>query len=217
MAEASGWDKELLQLELGELIDLDVEIALTGFELGEIDVILDGSAPAKVKADPADALPELAEVAVTRRGDIWLMGKHRLMCGDARDPGDYARLLDGEKAQAVFTDPPYNLPASKIGGLGKTQHREFAMAVGEMSKEAFTAFLREVFGQIAANVQDGGPTSSISASSSRVCWRVMVSRSPAALPSSSSAAASPNAAFSVIRCRSVNVDPIAWIAFFSPL
>jgi DNA modification methylase len=156
LAELAGWDDEILKLELGELIEFDAEIALTGFELGEIDVILDGSAPTKVKDDPADALPEFAEVAVTQRGDIWLLGKHRLMCGDARDPTDYARLLEGEKAQAVFTDPPYNLAASKIGGLGKIQHREFAMAVGEMSQEGFTAFLREVFGQIAANVQNGG-------------------------------------------------------------
>ena len=157
LAEAAGWDEELLKLELGELIELDVEIALTGFELGEIDVILDGSAPPKVKDDPADALPELGEAAVTRRGDLWLLGKHRLMCGDARDPGDYARLLGGEVAQAVFTDPPYNVRVSgHVCGLGKTQHREFAMASGEMSKEAFTGFLRDVFSQIAANVQDGG-------------------------------------------------------------
>lgn len=127
LAEAAGWDEELLKLELGELIELDVEIALTGFELGEIDVILDGSAPPKVKDDPADALPELGEAAVTRRGDLWLLGKHRLMCGDARDPGDYARLLGGEVAQAVFTDPPYNVRVSgHVCGLGKTQHREFA-------------------------------------------------------------------------------------------
>lgn len=157
LAEAAGWDEELLKLELGELIELDIEIELTGFEMAEIDVILDGPTPAKVKEDPADALPELTEAAVTQRGDVWLLGKHRLMCGDARDPDDYARLLDGEKAQAVFMDPPYNVKiGGHVSGLGKTQHREFAMASGEMSKDVFTAFLREVFGQIASNVQDGG-------------------------------------------------------------
>ena len=157
LAELAGWNQELLKLELGELIESDIEIALTGFEFGEIDVILDGSAPPKVKDDPADALPELVEAAVTRRGDLWLLGKHRLMCGDARDPKDYARLLGGEVAQAVFTDPPYNVRVSgHVCRLGKTQHREFAMASGEMSKEAFTGFLRDVFSQIAANVQDGG-------------------------------------------------------------
>lgn len=155
LAELSGWDNEILKLELGELIELDFEVDVTGFETAQIDVLLDASPPV-AKADPADALPELQDVAVTQRGDLWLLGEHRILCGDAREREDYRTLLGGELAQMVFTDPPYNVKIDgHVGGLGRTKHREFAMASGEMSKLEFTGFLHEVFARIVEASQDG--------------------------------------------------------------
>ena len=109
LAELSGWDNEILKLELGELIDLDFEVEITGFETAQIDVLLDAGPPVAAKADPADALPALQDVAVTVRGDLWLLGEHRILCGDARERADYQTLLGGELAQMVFVDPPYNV------------------------------------------------------------------------------------------------------------
>lgn len=156
LAELAGWDEEILKLELGALFEVDFAVELTGFETGQIDVLLDGGAPSQAKADPADALPELGAVAVSRSGDLWLMGEHRILCGDARDAQAYTVLMGGEQAQMVFTDPPYNVRINgHVSGHGKIKHREFAMAAGEMSKAEFTAFLQEVFARIAGVSQDG--------------------------------------------------------------
>ncbi|WP_051988199.1 DNA methyltransferase [Bosea sp. UNC402CLCol] len=152
LAELSGWDEEILKLELGALIEVESAVEFTGFETGQIDVIPDGGAPSQAKADPADALPELAATAVGRRGDLWLLGEHRILCGDARHREAYVVLMGEGQAQMVFTDPPYNVP---ISGHGKIKHREFAMAAGEMTKAEFTAFLQEIFTPIATSSQDG--------------------------------------------------------------
>jgi DNA modification methylase len=93
---------------------------------------------------------------VTRPGDVWSIGRHRLICGDATVPKTYERLLGKARAQMVFTDPPYNVPiGGHVCGLGKTQHREFAMASGEMSEAEFTEFLTTAFRQLAAFSVDG--------------------------------------------------------------
>lgn len=140
VAELWGWDNEILKLELGELIELDVAIKLTGFETAEVDVLLDAGPTVAAKADPVDALPALQEAAVTQRGDLWLLGEHRILCGNARERGDYQRLLGGELAQMVFVDPPYNVRVDgHVSGLGRVKHREFAMASGEMSKLEFSS------------------------------------------------------------------------------
>ena len=94
--------------------------------------------------------------AVTRPGDIWRIGSHRLICGNSTRSETYQALLGEQRAQLVFTDPPYNVPISgHVGGLGAVQHREFAMASGEMSPAEFTAFLQTVFGHLAAYSVDG--------------------------------------------------------------
>jgi DNA modification methylase len=81
--------------------------------------------------------------AVTQSGDLWVLGKHNLLCGDARDQAAYDRLLEGAKAEFVFTDPPYNVAINgNVCGLGSVRHREFAMGSGEMSEAEFTAFLQ---------------------------------------------------------------------------
>lgn len=157
LAENAGWDRQLLAVEFQYLaeLDLDFDVTITGFELPEIDVII-GELEAE-KANPADAVPDIAAgPAVTQPGDVWIIGKHRLICGNALEAATYAALMQAERAQVVFTDPPYNVPiAGNVSGLGKVQHREFAMASGEMSSEGFTGFLTQVFAHLAAWSADG--------------------------------------------------------------
>ncbi len=158
LAENAGWDRELLAIEFQYLseLDLDFDATVTGFEIPEIDILI-GELSDEPEADPADEVPEPATgPAVTRPGDLWLIGKHRLLCGDATDPESYARLLDGAAAQMVFTDPPYNVPIDgHVCGLGRVKHREFAMATGEMSEAEFTEFLGQVFSNLVQVSGDG--------------------------------------------------------------
>ena len=106
LAAKAGWDRELLAIELQGLIDIDFEVELTGFEVPEIDVILEDADSAKAEGSgPEDRAPDPLPESITRPGDLWLLGKHRLFCGNALAGTDYERLLDGEKADFVFTDP----------------------------------------------------------------------------------------------------------------
>ena len=107
--------------------------------------------------DPADdAVNDDDEPAVSQPGDLWLLGDHRILCGDATQADSYERLMAGERARMVFTDPPYNVPINgHVSGLGSVKHREFAMASGEMSSAEFTAFLRSVMEQLVAHSVDG--------------------------------------------------------------
>ena len=102
-------------------------------------------------------MPEtLVGPPITRPGDCWLIGDHRLICGDSTDPDTYARLLEGAEAQMIFTDPPYNVPIEgHVSGLGKVKHREFAMASGEMPEAEFTTFLATVFRNLAGHSVEG--------------------------------------------------------------
>jgi len=155
LAENAGWDTELLVIELQGLLDLniDFDIELTGFETGEIDVLLASETAAESETVP---LPETDGPAVSRPGDLWLIGKHRLLCGDALNPDDWQVLMGKDKAQMIFVDPPYNVPiAGHVSGLGAVRHREFAMASGEMSQDAFTEFLRRSFRNLVRFSSDG--------------------------------------------------------------
>ena len=101
----ASWDIDLLKVELQEIIVSDLDVEITGFEIGEIDVVLAG------QPDPAaDLVPATVESAVTKPGDIWLLGKHRLGCGDVREVDALVKLMDGAVADAAFLDPPYNVP-----------------------------------------------------------------------------------------------------------
>ena len=158
LAENAGWDRELLAIELQGLIELDVDIELTGFEMAEIDLILEEAREVTgAPSGPEDTAPEPSPgPAVTQTGDLWLLGTHRLLCGDARDKAAYDHLLEGAKAEFVFTDPPYNVAIDgHVCGLGRVHHREFAMGSGEMSEAEFTAFLQSVFSLLAENTVDG--------------------------------------------------------------
>jgi DNA modification methylase len=158
IALGAGWDVDILKLELADLstTELDVDLSLTGFSTGEIDVILKG------EADPDDeVIPATPSKPKTQPGDIWRLGEHRVGCGDGRDL-DFLRAVIGEdektreveKIAAAFLDPPYNV---KINGHAnaKGRHREFAMASGEMAPAAFRAFLIEALGACAAVSKPG--------------------------------------------------------------
>jgi len=149
IAANAGWDVEILKIELQELADLqlDFDIEVTGFSTAEIDLHIDGAAKPS-KTDPADALPDIEAGApvATRMGDVWNLGDHRLICGDSRAPETFANLMGDELARLVFSDPPYNVAvAGHVSGLGAVKHADFAMASGEMTPAAFTAFLAGVF------------------------------------------------------------------------
>ena len=144
IAQLSGWDQTLLKSELEILIREEFEVEATGFSTAEIDLMFDTENPAG--SDPDDLQEEdiRAEV-VSRAGDLWQLGHHRLLCGDALSPESYQALMRDERAQLVLSDPPYNVPiAGHVCGKGKVKHREFAMAAGEMSPQQFIAFLRAV-------------------------------------------------------------------------
>lgn len=158
LAENAGWNEELLAIELQGLIDLDFDVELTGFSTTEIDILIDGSIQDHQEADPIlDKVPTLPEgPAVTQEGDLWHLGSHRLLCGDARSLDDLSRLCDGQRIALLFTDPPYNVAIDgHVSGLGKTRHREFAVASGELSKEEFTQFLTDTLSLAAGFLKNG--------------------------------------------------------------
>jgi DNA modification methylase len=130
-------------------------ILLTGFDTAEIEALLNGLDNEQSSAEEGVEIDEQAPV-VSRVGDMWQLGDHIIICGDATDPAVYDRLLGGEKAEMVFTDPPYNVPVNgHICGLGKVQHDEFVMASGEMSEAEFTEFLTKVAKNLASFSSDG--------------------------------------------------------------
>jgi DNA modification methylase len=146
LALNADWDHDNLAFHLQQLarLDLPFDVEITGFETAEIDLVLDSPAAAE-SARPEDQIPEIEAVTVTKSGDLWNLGDHRILCADAQEYQAFSRLLPDEKARVVFTDPPWNVAISgHAGGLGKIKHREFAMASGEMSSEDFRAFLRTI-------------------------------------------------------------------------
>lgn len=162
LTEISEWDDRLLAEQLKELslVDLDFSLEAIGFEMGEIDFrieSLDVSGGPNGEKDPADDLPEVpAGDPVTKVGDLWLLGRHRLVCGNALEEDDLAKVMGRRKAAVVFVDPPYNVPIDgHCTGLGTVRHREFAMACGEMSEAEFTTFLTQAMERLAAHSEDG--------------------------------------------------------------
>jgi len=143
LPEQAVWDFDLLRGHFQDLIKLDFDVELTGFSTGEIDLLIDGSQQPPA-ADPADDLAGLDPEgpAISQFGDVWQLGQHRLVCADAQRAETYKRLLRGDLAEMMVTDPPYNVRiAGHAMGRGKIRHREFPMASGEMSPKAFRSFL----------------------------------------------------------------------------
>jgi DNA modification methylase len=158
LAEKAGWDRNILAIELQSLIELEFQVELTGFETPEIDLLIEEWGEADNAHGPEDDVEETRpdRPAISRPGDLWILGQHRLLCGNALEASDYRALLGDEKAEMIMTDPPYNVRVDgHVGGLGKIKHREFAMGAGEMSEEEFTAFLKCVFNNLIDYSADG--------------------------------------------------------------
>jgi DNA modification methylase len=150
LAELAGWDQNLLSIELHHLVELDFNIELTGFSTAEFDALAEARSAAD---DAADRLPEHdpKQPPVSRVGDLWHLGRHRLICAYATNSDAFHQLLGDARPQMVFSDPPYNLQIDgNVCGTGRIRHDEFIMASGEMSSAEFTEFLGTVFRNLAA-------------------------------------------------------------------
>jgi DNA modification methylase len=156
IAQLAGWDATLLKDELELLIAENFDIETTGFSTAEIDILFDG-AEEPSGSDPDDLQPDdIAAEVVSRVGDLWRLGSHALLCGDALSPDSYKTIMQGAMAQMVISDPPYNVPINgHVCGSGKIHHNEFKMASGEMMAGEFTAFLNTAFSSTHAASQDG--------------------------------------------------------------
>lgn len=160
LAELAHWDKQALSIELASIIEFDeTPVEILGWETAEIDILLEEieeETASDAKNDPADEVIGPLQQTVSQAGDLWLLGRHRLLCGSSLESESWARLLGDETAAMVFTDPPYNVKVSgHICGLGKVKHEEFAMASGEMSRAEFTEFLGKFLEQMLPHLADG--------------------------------------------------------------
>lgn len=161
LTENGQWDYDLLKLEFTELekFDLDFNLDITGFDVADIDIILDNNLTDKeVKIDEkANTIPFIKEdEIISKPGDIWQLGKHRIICDNSLEQNTYRLLLENKKANMVFTDPPYNVKVDgHVCGLGKVKHKEFSMASGEMSEREFQEFLSTAFSLLKEFSTDG--------------------------------------------------------------
>ncbi|MBM0202938.1 DNA modification methylase [Micromonospora sp. STR1s_5] len=152
LQEKGVWDLEELRLEVQELAVGDIDLQVTGFDLDEIDNLLLDDVPEVIEAGPVSPVPGVSPSVQV--GDIYQLGDHRIICGDARDPAVYAALMTNERARLVLTDEPYNVPIA--GHVSGGSHREFAMASGEMSAPEFCEFNTAWMSAALVHLADGG-------------------------------------------------------------
>ncbi|MCW5680007.1 MAG: site-specific DNA-methyltransferase [Xanthobacteraceae bacterium] len=156
LADKGGWDRELLALELQGLNEIGFDIEAIGFENAELDIILEEAKEARGGDSAEDRLFEISNSVITQPNDLWSCGRHKLLCGDAREAEAYKRILGSDKAALVITDPPYNVQIKgNVSGLGRHQHAEFAMASGEMTSTEFSSFLSAAIEKLIAYSEDG--------------------------------------------------------------
>lgn len=155
IADEASWDREMLRGELRGLIELGYDVELTGFDTFEIDTAL--SLDTSAGPDDDVDLTEPPGPSIARLGDLWHIGEHRVLCADARDMASYERLLGDERAQMIFTDPPYGCAiAGNVSGLGRVKHEDFVMGAGEQSLPAFAqSLLRPALRSMAAHAGAG--------------------------------------------------------------
>ena len=147
-AQDAGWDEELLRLEIEALEGMDFDVSLTGFDDQEIaDLFADGESTG-AEDDDFDLSDALEKAAFVERGDVWQVGRHRLMCGDATSPEDVATLMDGKKANLIITDPPYNVAFESSDGL--------SIKNDKMENDKFYEFLLAAFKNMAEHLEKGG-------------------------------------------------------------
>jgi DNA modification methylase len=158
LTENGDWNKQLLAENFKFLLENDIDFSLevSGFEMEEIQVFVDGLQGVGNNDGEHDAIEDAADgPVVTKTGDLWLLGPHRVYCGDSLDEASFTALMEGRLARIVFTDPPYNLSVNEISGLGQIQHRNFVMAAGEMTEEEFCHFLLRDFRLLANHSMNG--------------------------------------------------------------
>lgn len=147
-AQDAGWDEELLRIEIGSLQAEAFDVSLTGFEDQEIADLFAGDNDTGTEDDDFDLNDALEKAAFVERGDIWTVGRHRLMCGDATSADDVAALMDGKKANLVVTDPPYNVAFESSDGL--------SIKNDKMAGDKFYEFLLSAFKNMADHLEKGG-------------------------------------------------------------
>ena len=147
-AQDAGWDEELLRIEIEALQGMDFDVGLTGFNDDEIADLFAGDDKPEAEDDDFDLSAALEKASFVQRGDIWTVGRHRLMCGDATSAEDVASLMDGKKANLIVTDPPYNVAFESSDGL--------SIKNDKMANDKFYEFLLSAFQNMAANLEKGG-------------------------------------------------------------
>jgi len=159
LAEQASWDQQLLGEHFKVLSEtkLDFDLEATGFEVSQIDLLIEGLSPtSEGSSDPADEVPEASDIHVTAANDLWLLGRNRIYCGNALTAHAGDELMSGRRGDMIFTDPPYNVRIDgHAGGLGRVRHKDFKMASGEMSEAEFSEFLRTVFQMLRLHSEDG--------------------------------------------------------------
>ena len=147
-AQDAGWDEELLRIEIEALQGMDFDVGLTGFNDDEIADLFDGNGKSEAEDDDFDLSAALEKSSFVQRGDIWTVGRHRLMCGDATSTEDVAALMEGKKANLIVTDPPYNVDFKSSNGL--------SIKNDKLENDNFYKFLLAAFHNMAANLEKGG-------------------------------------------------------------
>ena len=147
-AQDAGWDEELLRLEIESLEGMDFDVSLTGFNEDEIADLFADSEGTGAEDDAFDLSDALEQAAFVERGDVWVVGRHRLMCGDATSPEDVATLMEGKKANLIITDPPYNVAFESSDGL--------SIKNDKMENDKFYEFLLAAFKNMAEHLEKGG-------------------------------------------------------------
>lgn len=148
MAMAAGWDEELLRIEIESLQGADFDIGLTGFDENDLADLFGNDDTSDVKDDDYDLSAALEKAAFVEKGDIWTVGRHRLMCGDATSSEDVDALMEGKKANLVITDPPYNVAFESSDGL--------SIKNDKMANDKFYEFLLSAFKNMSSHLESGG-------------------------------------------------------------
>ena len=148
MALDAGWDDDLLKVELEALQDLDFDLGLTGFDEKEIADLFAVDGGSEVEDDDFDLTAALEKASFVEKGDLWTVGRHKLLCGDATDPNDVDRLVGGKEANLIVTDPPYGVSFKSSSGL--------TIQNDSMKTEEFYNFLQASFFNMASHLEKGG-------------------------------------------------------------